>query len=115
MKKILSLTLALAMIGSILTGCGSKDAATKTPAENTQQTAPVQQEQSQTEKALALINTFAMVSFIDLYPEKRDDKHLIKTIHFTFPVTYDGESGALFVRINEQQVETVTLLSKAER
>ena len=58
MKKILSLALALAMIGTALTGCGSKDAATKTPAENTQQTAPVQQEQSQTEKALALINTF---------------------------------------------------------
>lgn len=54
----------------------------------------------------------AMVSFIELYPEKRDDKHLIKTIHFTFPVTYDGESGALFVRTNEQQVETVVLLSK---
>ena len=53
MKKILSLTLALTMIGTALTGCGSKDAATKTPAENTQQ------EQSQTEKALALINTFA--------------------------------------------------------
>ena len=56
----------------------------------------------------------AMVSFIELYPEKRDDKHLIKTIHFTFPVTYDGESGALFVRTNEQQVETVVLLSKGE-
>ena len=41
------------MIGTILTGCGSKDAATHTPSENTQQ------EQSQTEKALALINTFA--------------------------------------------------------
>lgn len=54
----------------------------------------------------------AMVSFIELYPEKRDDKHLIKTIHFTFPVTYDGESGALFVRTNEQQVETVVLLSR---
>lgn len=53
----------------------------------------------------------AMVSFIELYPEKRDDKHLIKTIHFTFPVTYDGESGALFVRTNKQQVETVVLLS----
>ena len=53
----------------------------------------------------------AMVSFIELYPEKRDDKHLIKTIHFTFPVTYDGESGALFVRTNEQQVKTVVLLS----
>ena len=59
MKKILSLTLALAMLGTALTGCGSKDAATKIPAENIQQTAPVQQEQSQTEKALALINTFA--------------------------------------------------------
>ena len=54
----------------------------------------------------------AMVSFIELYPEKRDDKHLIKTIHFTFPVTYDGESGALFVRTNEQQVETVCLLQR---
>ena len=54
----------------------------------------------------------AMVSFIELYPEKRDDKHLIKTIHFTFPVTYDGESGALFIRTNEQQVEAVVLLSR---
>ena len=56
-----------------------------------------------------------MVSFIELYPEKRDDKHLIKTIHFTFPVTYDGESGALFVRTNEQQVETVCLMSRKEK
>ena len=56
MKKILSPTMALAMFDTALTGCGSKDAATKTPAENTQQTAPVQQEQSQTEKAPALIN-----------------------------------------------------------
>ena len=59
MKKILSLTMALAMIGTALTGCGSKDTATQPPTENTQQTTPVQQEQSQTEKALALINTFA--------------------------------------------------------
>ena len=51
---------------------------------------------------------------IELYPEKRDDKHLIKTIHFTFPVTYDGESGALFVRTNELQVETCALLSKLQ-
>ena len=60
MKKILSLTLALAMSGTILTGCGSKNGASEAPAENsTKQTAPVQQEQSQREKALALINTFA--------------------------------------------------------
>ena len=44
MKKILSLTLALAMIGTILTGCGSKNDASEVPAEdNTQQTASVQQ------------------------------------------------------------------------
>lgn len=54
----------------------------------------------------------AMVSHIELYGEKRDDKHLIKTIHFNFPITYDGESGAIFVRTKGQQVETVCLLSK---
>ena len=57
MKKFLSLTLALAMLGTALTGCNSKDAASLTSAESTQQTAPVRQEQSQAEKALALINT----------------------------------------------------------
>ena len=41
------------MLGTALTVCGSKNTAAKTPAESTQQ------EQSQTEKALALINTFA--------------------------------------------------------
>ena len=60
MKKILSLTLAIAMSGTILTGCGSKNGAFEAPAENsTEQTTLVKQEQSQTEKALALINTFA--------------------------------------------------------
>ena len=59
MKKILSFTMALAMLGTALTGCGSKTAAPETSVEPTKQTAPVQQEQSQTEKALALINTFA--------------------------------------------------------
>ena len=47
------------MLGTALTGCGSKTAAPETSVEPTQQTAPYQQEQSQTEKALALINTFA--------------------------------------------------------
>lgn len=54
----------------------------------------------------------AMISYIELYGEKRADGHFVKAIHFTFPVTYDGESGALFVRTNEQQVETVCLLVK---
>ena len=54
----------------------------------------------------------AMISYIELYREKRADGHFVKSIHFTFPVTYDGESGALFVRTNEQQVETVIKLSQ---
>ena len=54
----------------------------------------------------------AMISSIEIYRDKRADGHLIKTIHFTFPVTYDGESGALFVRTNEQQVDTVVLMSR---
>lgn len=53
-----------------------------------------------------------MISYIELYREKRADGHFVKSIHFTFPVTYDGESGALFVRTNEQQVETVIKLSQ---
>ena len=56
----------------------------------------------------------AMISYIELYGEKRADGHFVKAIHFTFPVTYDGESGALFVRTNEQHVETVCLLSKLQ-
>ena len=52
-----------------------------------------------------------MISYIELYGEKRADGHFVKAIHFTFPVTYDGESGALFVRTNERQVETVVKLS----
>ena len=54
----------------------------------------------------------ALVSSIEIYKDKHADGHLIKSIHFSFPVTYDGESGALFVRTNEQQVETVALLTK---
>ena len=50
-----------------------------------------------------------MISYIELYKEKRTDRHFVKAIHFTFPVTYDGESGALFVRTKEQQVECVAL------
>lgn len=57
----------------------------------------------------------AMISSIEIYRDKRADGHLIKTIHFTFPVTYDGESGALFVRTNEQQAETVVLMSRASK
>lgn len=56
----------------------------------------------------------AMISYIELYKEKRADGHLVKTIHFTFPVTYDGESGALFIRTNEQQVECVVSMSRKE-
>ena len=57
----------------------------------------------------------AMISSIEIneLPKgKRADGRLIKTIHFTFPVTYDGESGVLFVSNTGGEVETVCLLSK---
>ena len=57
----------------------------------------------------------AMISSIEIYDTpkgKHADGHLIKTIHFTFPVTYDGESGVLFVSSTGDEVETVVLLSK---
>ena len=59
----------------------------------------------------------AMISSIEIneLPKgKRADGRLIKTIHFTFPVTYDGESGVLFVSNTGGEVETVVLLSKGE-
>ena len=60
MKKILSRTKSLAKSRTILTGSGSNNAASEAPTKNsTPQTAPLQPEHSQIEKALALINTFA--------------------------------------------------------
>lgn len=52
---------------------------------------------------------WAMLLFIELYPEKRDDKHMIKKSRFPYPATYDGESGRLVVKMNEQRVETVSV------
>ena len=56
----------------------------------------------------------AMISSIEIYKGKHADGHLIKTIHFTFPVTYDGESGVLFVSSTGGEVETVVMMSKEE-
>ena len=64
-------------------------------------------------KTRAIGNVMAFVS-IEIYPEKRRNGCRVRKIHFTFPVTYDGESGALLVRTNEQQVETVALLQLKE-
>ena len=56
MKKNLSRTQSLAKSRTILTGSGSNNAASEAPTENsTPQTAPLQPEHSQIEKALALI------------------------------------------------------------
>lgn len=64
MKKIITLTLALAMIGTALTGCGSTAPSTSSepstpPAVSSQPTSPEVQEQSNIDAALALINSFA--------------------------------------------------------
>lgn len=56
----------------------------------------------------------AMISYIEIYRDKKADGHLVRTIHFTFPVTYDGESGAAFIRTNGDKLETVVLMSKVQ-
>ena len=59
-EKNLSRTHSLAKSRTILTGSGSNNTASEAPTKNsTPQTAPLQPEHSQIEKALALINTFA--------------------------------------------------------
>ena len=61
-----------------------------------------------------------MQSFIDkieLFPEKsRKDGVCVKSIHFLFPVSYNGELvyHIDFSRPKEKSVETVVLLSKGE-
>lgn len=64
MKKIITLTLSLAMIGAALTGCGSNPPASSSapstpPAVSSQPSSPEVQEQSNIDAALALINSFA--------------------------------------------------------
>lgn len=53
----------------------------------------------------------SMISYIEINKERKPHGQLLRKIHFTFPVTYDGESGVLFVSSNDGTVETVCLLS----
>lgn len=58
----------------------------------------------------------AMISSIEIYKLEKGKSaagHLIKKIHFSFPVTYDGESGALFVRTTGGEDESVVLITRA--
>ena len=63
MKKVLAIILALTMATGLLSACGSGDTTEPTPAatpETTEPTAePTVEAQSNIDKALALINTFA--------------------------------------------------------
>lgn len=38
------------------------------------------------------------ISYNEICRDKIADGHLVKTLHFTFPVIYDGKSGAAFIR-----------------
>ena len=53
---------------------------------------------------------FSMISYIEINKERKPHGQLLRKIHFTFPVTYDGESGVLFVSSNDGTVETVCSL-----
>ena len=59
----------------------------------------------------------AMISSIEIYKLEKGKSaagHLIKTIHFSFPVTYDGDSGALFIRSTSGEDESVVLITRGE-
>lgn len=57
----------------------------------------------------------AIISYIEIYKDRRPDGHWIKKIHFSFPITYDGEAGAVFIRSNDSQDECVVKLVKAHK
>ena len=55
----------------------------------------------------------ALLTDIQIYEEEQD-KQIIKSIGFKFPVFYDGEFTKRIIRDKEKTVETVVLLSKGE-
>ena len=72
MKKFISSALALTLIASVLAGCSSNTASTSDPGSAPESSTPssqvesyTQAEQTNTEKALALIGTFAARELLD--------------------------------------------------
>ncbi len=57
------------------------------------------------------LNVF--IEGIDLYPERQEDGRILKRIRFKFRIDYDAEDGGK-VLLNENDVETVVLLSKVQ-
>ena len=57
------------------------------------------------------LNTF--IERIDLYPERQEDGSIIKKIRFRLRIDYDAENGGK-VLLNENDVETVVLMSKVK-
>ena len=55
----------------------------------------------------------ALLTDIQIYEEEQD-KQIIKSIGFKFPVFYDGEFTKRIIRDKEKTVETVVLLSKLD-
>ena len=54
---------------------------------------------------------YTLIERIDLFPERQENGSILKRIRFKFRVDYDAEAGGR-VLLNENDVETVVLLSK---
>ena len=54
---------------------------------------------------------YTLIERIDLFPERQENGSILKRIRFKFRVDYDAEAGGK-VLLNENDVETVVLLSK---
>lgn len=57
---------------------------------------------------------YTLIERIDLFPERQENGSILKRIRFKFRVDYDAEDGGK-VLLNENDVETVCLLSNTQR
>ena len=54
----------------------------------------------------------SFIESIEIYRERQSGGHFVKTVHFNFPVSYNGELVREISPLKETTVETVVLLSK---
>jgi site-specific DNA recombinase len=57
---------------------------------------------------------YTLIERIDLFPERQENGSILKRIRFKFRVDYDAEAGGK-VLLNENDVETVVLMTKVKK
>lgn len=57
----------------------------------------------------------SFISSVEIYPDRLPDGRILKSIHFNFPIFYEGKEIESLCWDKETTVETVVLLSNAKR